>query len=1148
MAEMRSCRRVARTWVFIVLAILISAGWYIGLLESINWPRPPTGWDHDAMSPRYTGATMLSTFVAIFSFGIIFLAFDIRARDAQNRIREVIDTLPVSNVEIIFGRVAGIILLLLIPCAFFLTLVGCYEVIATLLDFPFRIGMQTMSVVSFVTWSVIPNLLFFGALVACLSVLVRFRLLVAAIALGVLIGSVWVADQIPVRLQDSFSLYVGSALFPSDLASVFVTPTIAGSRLAFVLISLALLVFAASLLPRTDPRRMMNTLMGVSTAGLATAMFLGLVFSVQSTENVKAQWIEAHGQQSLSAFPDVQRLEGNIELHPGRKIILDVALTILTPPANSTDSVVLSLNPGYRIQNISIDGTDTSDFRFENGILKLPSSLFPAETHEVQVQAVGKPDDRFAYLDQARDFQRLKDSRVSRFGLRSSVFHTDFVALMPDTVWYPISGTVIDRDKIERRPRDLFTTDLTVSAPRNWQVATVGRRQNNETERRARFQFTNHEPVPELALIASNFEQRKTTVEGVEFELLISKKHLHNLEVLSPISDRIKQWLVDRIQTARTHSLEYPYESFYVVEVPSSLRTYGDGWRMESVLQPPGMMLIRETAFPTAPFEAMLNRVADESESENETHESAFNELLNYFANDQQGGNPFASSTRNFFSHQLSATGRGATVLQFLLDQLVTELTTQFEGCSIISESEFGHELPLLTFDKSPGNRTGTSGAFRRIQIASFPSTWQVMDQIPLFDLDFEAYPIPSYRVLLTKGHALAKSIIARYGEEKVGMFLEQLLTNYGSRSFTLEDFHEVGSTVGLDLSEWILPWLEDTVLPGYILTNATVTKLETSDLRTAEYQTSFLVHNAEPMQGLVRLVWSDDQASRFRWRNEGFRYSDPILIDGRRSKRFAIQTTNPLVEIWVESFLARNRGTMEVLLPEFDQDTLQQSVVLPFVTDDDWNPADTKSIIVDDLDSGFSITNLDSNMEDSVFEKQFLSFSAPEVEYEQGLPLITYPEPSEWTREFDSKSHGHYLRTHARIFAGKGMSVARFKASLPNTGSWILEFFVNSSAVDNVSFVSATTIIGYGGVGVNIEHRNANRFAPEEHYRLEVNDGLTEWKEKFDIANAHAGWNEVGKFDLGSTEVAVLLSDWAGHEEVMVYADAIRWTPVDPE
>ena len=213
------------------------------------------------------------------------------------------------------------------------------------------------------------------------------------------------------------------------------------------------------------------------------------MLTVQGTESLKAQWTHAHRQQSLSAFPDVQHVAGNIELHPGRKIALNVTLTVLPPTANTTDSVIFSLNPGYKIQDILVDGEQTTAFSFEKGILKLPTNPVDV-SHRIRIQARGKPDERFAYLDQARDFQRLTDSTVRRLGLRSSIFHADFVALMPGTVWYPISGTAIDRDKIERRSRDLFTTDLTVSVPQDWLVAAVGKREIRENATRQTFQFT----------------------------------------------------------------------------------------------------------------------------------------------------------------------------------------------------------------------------------------------------------------------------------------------------------------------------------------------------------------------------------------------------------------------------------------------------------------------------------------------------------------------------------------------------------------------------------------------------------------------------------------------------------------------------------
>ena len=187
-SEMRSCRRLARTWVFIAVALLFCTVWYIDMVDTARWPSPPYGFFSDGgMTARYTISNLMNGFVAIFSIGIIFLAFDIRARDVQNRISDAIDSRPMSNVEIIFGRLAGIYLLLAIPCLVFLALLTGYESISGLFESRFRLGLQPLSVLSLIAWNLIPNLLFYSALVVCLSVLVRFRLLAAVIALGVLI-------------------------------------------------------------------------------------------------------------------------------------------------------------------------------------------------------------------------------------------------------------------------------------------------------------------------------------------------------------------------------------------------------------------------------------------------------------------------------------------------------------------------------------------------------------------------------------------------------------------------------------------------------------------------------------------------------------------------------------------------------------------------------------------------------------------------------------------------------------------------------------------------------------------------------------------------------------------------------------------------
>lgn len=79
-----------------------------------------------------------------------------------------------------------------------------------------------------------------------------------------------------------------------------------------------------------------------------------------------------------------------------------------------------------------------------------------------------------------------------------------------------------------------------------------------------------------------------------------------------------------------------------------------------------------------------------------------------------------------------------------------------------------------------------------------------------------------------------------------------------------------------------------------------------------------------------------------------------------------------------------------------------------------------------------------------------------------------------------------------------------------------------------------------------NFRKRLADPNSLDEHYTLQIRNGDFERTEKFDIANAKIGWNAVGEFEFGSTDVEVLLSDWAGHQDIVVCADAIRWSFIE--
>lgn len=1128
-AEMRSCRRLARTWVFICISLMLCILLYfleVGGAAQNYYPEAPSGWIHSTIAPQYTVNNIVFGFRAIFVIGIIFLCFDIRARDVQNKISEVIDSTPANNLEVTVGRMAGILLLLFIPMMLFLGGITCYEVLAHYLELSYRYGLLTVASAWGTILDMMIFLLLFGSVVACLAVLVRNRLLVAIISMGLLYGLMTLSQQPFFQLQ--------AASIHSDIVSEPFTATSLVIQLALLLMSFAFMAFASSLLPRTQPHRQLITVGGGMCLLVGILSLTGVKSSFDKSNSLRHEWMTAHASQATEAFPDVQNLQGDIDLWPNDTINFDLTLTVLPPASNPTDSVVFSLNPGYRIQNVSIDGNKVEDYTFRHGLLKISASKWTADVHQLRITAQGTPDEHFAYLDQARNLSEVPSVSLPRFGTKNYIFHSDFVALMPSVKWYPTSGTAIHEDLLENRPRDVFTTDLTVSVPEKWNVALVGSRELISNEERYTYRFKSRAPVPELALISSIFDQRGNTIEGIGFELLFSKKHTKNLEVLAPYARDFEEWVAEHIRTARDLSLEYPYESFYVVEVPSTLRIYGGGWRMDSVLHPPGMVLVRETTFPTARFETV---VGEQDLGWEVSDTFARDMVVGYFRDDLQGGSPHAGISRNFVNHQSSPTGRGSTAMNYLLEQLTTQLIMKEESLFVPSLWEYGVEPQQADrFDFLYSS--GRAATRKRLTLLRTPSTWEEMQRTHLFGLDFESRPIPAFRALLTKSYALAEQMIEYYGAEQVASFLQQLISTYKGGHYTLEDFVEIAAESEIDLNEWLLDWLEGTTLPGFIVADIKVTRLKSNE--DSPYQTMFVVHNAEPVAGFVKVSWDRDR---------GGTTPDPIFLHGHQSVEVAIQTHAPLYDIWIKPSFARNRDQFPIRLPTYDGESVSDDPSKPLVSKVEWFPPDTSSIVVDDLDPGFSIVGQTQRKKDS--------FKFPGVEIgwtleefvDQGLPVRGMSIVGEWERKNDpyTYSFGRYRHTLALIARGNQNTYAKFAAELPHSGNWQLEYFV-PGRVTHVQSYDFT--INSGSIlqrSVLIQPQ-ANPNNADERYTIQVKDGQSTWDEQFDIANAAHGWNKVNTFELSSDSVDVLVSDFAGRADVIVYADAIRWTPIEQQ
>ena len=135
-----------------------------------------------------------------------------------------------------------------------------------------------------------------------------------------------------------------------------------------------------------------------------------------------------------------------------------------------------------------------------------------------------------------------------------------------------------------------------MQAPDGWLVAGPGRRQREGDRHR----FVATVPLADIAIVAAPFARHAATVAGVEVELLAHPGHADGLAQID-IGEPLRERLGQLFKAMNQNGLPYPHGGFTAVEVPTRLRLYGGGWRMDG-LALPGLWLLSEASLSTPRF------------------------------------------------------------------------------------------------------------------------------------------------------------------------------------------------------------------------------------------------------------------------------------------------------------------------------------------------------------------------------------------------------------------------------------------------------------------------------------------------------------------------------------------------------------------
>ena len=1146
-AELRSARRLVRTWMFTAVALLIAL---VGYGQQVFFHAIGSGISTTVgaiMTPRFVVVQMGSQMLWVLMGALVFLAFDIRARDQRERMHEVLDARPIDNFSALFGRMIGLVLVGWLPLVAVAVIVYSLTAIAELAGAWISPSIEPLSMAALLLVDAPVTLALWCAVVMLLAVVVRNRLAVAVLALALLGGYIYAFFRVPTYLVGSFAAIGDISGFPSDLAPVFLSWPSVAVRACFLAMAVGLLALAAVLHPRPDSvRRGPHLIAGGVLTVLGAAGLANVAFGLMGDLEERDAWAAVHAEAKDAPRADLRALVGSVAVDPGDELAIDIEATLVAPP-EATDELVFSLNPGLTINELRLDGA-VAEFVFEAGLLTIrrPTAGVANGEFKLAVQASGVPDPRFAYFDAAFDPQTLRPvegGAVYLLGIANALFHDDYVALMPAIRWLPMPGAHVGANE-QDRGRDFFTMDIEVEVPEGWLAAAPGRRQIVETSGESdavRMRFNPGAPVTEFGVFAAPFERLATEIDGVVLELLVSPKHLDNLLYFADAAEELETRLAEVLDTAARLGLPYPYDGFSMVEVPMGLRSYGGGWRMDSALGLPGIMLMPEAGLPLAEFGFHFQNpdgYEGEAEEGGSLAKAKVERLEDALQNDFGGGNPFLGATRSFFSYQTGATGQGAAALDAMLLQMTQRLIMDrqgyFSGHGLQAQLSTAMGQVIISAFAEQANATIAS---IRNAATNRPAVWDQALGNALADLDVWSEPELAVNAIALKTGAVYQTILESLGRERTGVLLAELRRRYAGANFTAQDFAALASELGSDLQPVVGDWLFETAMPGYLVSTVRGHRLPDSAVGEPRYQFLVDVRNDEPAPGVFWLVGTlgPDQG----------RGTGPLRIPGSTSMEVGLVTNARPRELRLDFFMALNRQALALALPEIDDAEIVEGEPFTGVRPSAWLPESGDDIVIDDLDPGFRVEYDEGAAPASAPGFAIAMGAFPEADLDEGLPQLGpfTRGGGTWSRQQHPGAWGKYRHTVARAGIGLANARATFAAELPHEGRWRLDYHMpREGAVDPQSARVTRVTVSVGGTS-DVSFGGA-RIGDQGAYDMALVVDAERQAIEFDGGVAEGGWNRLGEFDIADRRVEVVIANQADPGNVVV-ADAVRWRPI---
>ena len=1048
----------------------------------------------------------------------VFLASEYLKRDKQLDTSEVFYTRPLSNAEYLLGKMWATL-----KVFFMLDLVvALIALIMSLIKF--GVDLDYLSYIWYFLLLSVPTLVFIVGLSTTLMLILNNQAITMVILLAYIGVTLFYIDNLYYYLFD----YIGFNLpmLKSVVTGFSGLDRLINHRLCYLLLGIGLILTDVSLFHRlANSRYSLLPWRIAAVVFLAGGLYAGYrhIHFYKVDERFRADMVELDNRYVHTGGAVAQSCELTVTQSGDS---LNVRADMTVSPREDCSQLVFTLNPGFKVNSISVPGYDMEYERQKHLIvLSFDRTLGKDQPVKLTMEYGGMADERICYLD-VTDEKLIENVKVlSRLNVGKRYLFQDkeFTMLTPESYWYPRPGVAFSDQSPEWQMS--YFTDFTINVTPNPGLTPISQGLCTASSDSTTYTFKPESSLPSVSLLIGDYTPKSMTVDSTLYTVWELGTWDDQFEVFDSIRDTIPFFIRDvrRYMEYQTE-MAYPFKRFSIIEVPAHFTSYKRVFTSAYEQLQPEMALVHERGYDMRLFQ-------------------------------------FRNQKRNFSGGRFNRRGNNMSEKEILHNILSNALYFMWESGSFSGNSRNGqwtmtqvdnpyYYLPLFynfryniySSDWPMANRMVESmtvdgqnnGSMWMRRMNGLSEDEKALILMGKYGFD-RIMSDPEWEDLADNALALKTKdffapISAVMGYEPM---VDSIRAKTREREFDNVSFDSVLAWIqnfsGVSLEDKIEAWNGQARLACYKIGTPVITTVvtDTADI----YQAEVSVENISDNPGYVNVEFVFYETENAG--DEDKPKSMVISVDAGETRKIVTHWFNIPSSIRINTMLSSNLPH-EVNLNNSDWSTYDgtsltaEGVYTVRGGVDNTLPGE---IIVDNEDSRlFSLsrplrTGYLSKWIDKAKEKN------NEFNYEGFSDWRTY---SQWTLVTDQNLYGDYIRSAYIISPGDGNQYARWSIPVEVAGVYDVYYYATPTMYQNNNRNRR-----WNNNNNNWNNNNNNGRRVTNDYNFEIGQFNTSDHVSMNMWRAEEGWNLLGTFRFEADTVSVTLNNRSGIR--VIVADAVR-------